>query len=602
MNHTFRFLPGALLVCLSLACASAQAGNASAVTAPAVAANAGAGGSQQVRIGNNGIDIDNGSKHVRIGNSGISITNGSRSVQVTAPVPAVHVQVPPIHVQVGSGQTGTCSSNGNEVVAIGHDATLPAGHNACDVVAIFGNATVHGNVSDSVVTVFGSSHVDGDVGNSVVSVLGNTHIDGPVGQGAVAVLGNMHLGPHAIVGGGLVNILGSYTRAPTAVVQGGTVNLMSGFAHALPYFQSWSDHCLIFGRLLAPRLDIGWAWAVALALLAFYLLLAALFHDGLQRCVLTLERHPGPSILSALAMVLLTPILMLALVMTVVGIAVVPLFWFALFCAGIFGRVVTLGWLGGRLLRATGAGAAPAVTHVLVGGIVVLLLYMVPVLGFIVWALVGLLGFGALSYTVLLTARSARSGNAGPRPGAGPQAGPGPQAGAFAGTASSGVDSSASQTRADSGAADGSATADGPTTNGPAAAPAPDLTTLPRAGFWLRMAALLIDIVLVGFALSMIGHHGSDGMLLVLAGYGAVMWRLNGTTVGGVICNLKVVRLDGQPIGWNTAILRALGCFLSLVAAGLGFFWIAFDREHQAWHDKIAGTVVVLVPKARGLV
>jgi uncharacterized RDD family membrane protein YckC len=32
---------------------------------------------------------------------------------------------------------------------------------------------------------------------------------------------------------------------------------------------------------------------------------------------------------------------------------------------------------------------------------------------------------------------------------------------------------------------------------------------------------------------------------------------------------------------------------LSLVVAGLGFIWIAFDGAKQAWHDKIAGTVVV---------
>jgi uncharacterized RDD family membrane protein YckC len=36
--------------------------------------------------------------------------------------------------------------------------------------------------------------------------------------------------------------------------------------------------------------------------------------------------------------------------------------------------------------------------------------------------------------------------------------------------------------------------------------------------------------------------------------------------------------------------------------AGLGFFWIAFDHERQAWHDKIAGTVVVRVPKTVPLV
>jgi uncharacterized RDD family membrane protein YckC len=35
---------------------------------------------------------------------------------------------------------------------------------------------------------------------------------------------------------------------------------------------------------------------------------------------------------------------------------------------------------------------------------------------------------------------------------------------------------------------------------------------------------------------------------------------------------------------------------------GLGFFWIAFDEGNQAWHDKIAGTVVVRVPKGVPLV
>ena len=598
MSPTLRFLPGALLACLSLTCPPTQAReSARTLAAPPVTVNAGAGGPQQMRISDGRINITNGSRQIRIGDGGISITNGSKTVQVNAPIPLIppiHVQIPPIHVQIGRTGHIHCQ-DGNEIVAIGHDAMLPADRSACDVVSIFGNAVVHGTVSDSVVSVFGSSHVDGNVGNSVVSVLGNTHINSAVAQSAVAVLGNVHLGPHAVVGGQVVNILGTTTSTPTTVIRSGTVNLLSGFAHALPGLQAWSDHCLIFGRLLAPRRDVGWAWDVALALLAFYLLLAALFREGLQRCVLTLDEHPGPSILAALAMVLLTPILMLALVMTVIGIAVVPLFWFGLLCAGIFGRVVTLGWLGGRLLRPTRAGTMPPMVHVLVGGIVVLLLYMVPLLGFIVWALVGLLGFGALSYAALLAVRSARGTTAGPPDGSG-------------GPASPSADFAASQTRAQSAGADDTraaedTTSNGPTSSGPATTTATlDLTTLPRAGFWLRMAALLIDLVLVGFALALIGHHGSDGMLLVLAGYGGVMWRLNGTTVGGIICNLKVVRLDGRPIGWETAILRALACFLSLVAAGLGFFWIAFDREHQAWHDKIAGTVVVLVPKSRGLV
>jgi uncharacterized RDD family membrane protein YckC len=80
------------------------------------------------------------------------------------------------------------------------------------------------------------------------------------------------------------------------------------------------------------------------------------------------------------------------------------------------------------------------------------------------------------------------------------------------------------------------------------------------------------------------------------------MWKLKGTTVGGVICNLRLARVDGRAIDWSTAIVRALSCFLSMAFLFLGFFWIAFDRERQAWHDKIAGTMVVRVPRGSSLV
>jgi len=112
------------------------------------------------------------------------------------------------------------------------------------------------------------------------------------------------------------------------------------------------------------------------------------------------------------------------------------------------------------------------------------------------------------------------------------------------------------------------------------------------------MGALFLDVLLVGFATSLLHTFGdhhllSDFHIVVLAIYGAVMWKLRGTTVGGIVFDLHVVRLDGRPLDWETAIVRALGCFLSLAVVFLGFIWIAFDDNHQAWHDKIAGTVVV---------
>jgi uncharacterized RDD family membrane protein YckC len=114
------------------------------------------------------------------------------------------------------------------------------------------------------------------------------------------------------------------------------------------------------------------------------------------------------------------------------------------------------------------------------------------------------------------------------------------------------------------------------------------------------MAALLLDVLLVGFVMSLLHPFGNTHLVL-LAIYGAVMWKLRGTTVGGIVFDLHVVRLDGRPIDWETAIVRALGCFLSLFVVFLGFIWIAFDHNNQAWHDKIAGTVVVRAKRAAPL-
>jgi uncharacterized RDD family membrane protein YckC len=72
--------------------------------------------------------------------------------------------------------------------------------------------------------------------------------------------------------------------------------------------------------------------------------------------------------------------------------------------------------------------------------------------------------------------------------------------------------------------------------------------------------------------------------------------------VGGIVFDLQVVRLDDRAVDWETSIVRALACFLSMAVAGLGFLWIAFDPGKQAWHDKIAGTAVVRVRKGVPLV
>jgi uncharacterized RDD family membrane protein YckC len=144
----------------------------------------------------------------------------------------------------------------------------------------------------------------------------------------------------------------------------------------------------------------------------------------------------------------------------------------------------------------------------------------------------------------------------------------------------------------------------------PSAAPAViSAATLPRVGFWIRVAAALLDLVLLGIALGMteglfrvFNFHPGGAFPFWVAAYSVIMWATKGTTIGGIICGLKVVRLDDRPVDWGVAIVRGLSAFLSLAVAGIGFIWVAFDDEKQSWHDKIAGTTIVKVPKGTPLI
>jgi uncharacterized RDD family membrane protein YckC len=491
------------------------------------------------------------------------------------------------------------------VVSIGHDASLPEGAHADSVVAVFGSATSAGNVSNSVVAVLGDSHVTGPVDDSVVAVLGAVYVNSRVRQDVVAVLGNVELGPEAEIDGDVVVIGGSMTRDPHAIVHGSVDRILGGFGGGLAWTRPWVENCLLYGRPLAFAPGLGWVWGVALGFLVLYALLGLLFPAGLERCVQTWEQHPGESVLTSIAALLLTPLAAFLLLITVIGIPAMPLLLLGLLCMTMFGKAAIFAWLGRRLTPFLGdpRSVGHTLVAILVGGAIALALYCVPVVGFLVYNLLGLLGLGVALYTLLSVSRSRPSARPatvppsyGPPPQTPPPAGPG--AGGAAQATAAQVSAAATSGGATS-TAEATASGVAAASGAPRASPA-ELLAMPRANFWPRMGALLIDAVLVGvvinLTLSYHPHNGMDINLILLATYGAVMWKLKGSTIGGIICNHRIVRLDGRELDWPTVIVRALGCFLSALPVGLGFIWIAVDENRQAWHDKIAGTVVVRVP------
>ena len=76
--------------------------------------------------------------------------------------------------------------------------------------------------------------------------------------------------------------------------------------------------------------------------------------------------------------------------------------------------------------------------------------------------------------------------------------------------------------------------------------------------------------------------------------YFTYFYGTTGRTPGKMLFGLQVVSAEGAPISFGIAFLRAVGYLVSGALFNLGFIWIAFDKRKQGWHDKIAGTVVII--------
>jgi uncharacterized RDD family membrane protein YckC len=134
---------------------------------------------------------------------------------------------------------------------------------------------------------------------------------------------------------------------------------------------------------------------------------------------------------------------------------------------------------------------------------------------------------------------------------------------------------------------------------GTVVAPSPSIVaTLPHASFRDRLAAGVLDLILMVLVYQLLDRFPQpNAFFLLLLAYNISFWTWKGTTLGGIICQLRVVRVDGAPLRFVDALVRGLSAIFSIAVVGLGMLWILRDPERQAWHDRIAGTYVVKVPR-----
>jgi uncharacterized RDD family membrane protein YckC len=143
------------------------------------------------------------------------------------------------------------------------------------------------------------------------------------------------------------------------------------------------------------------------------------------------------------------------------------------------------------------------------------------------------------------------------------------------------------------------------------------LSDTPRdyARFGERLGAYITDNV-IAFALSFVVYLLVDRVWLgtttgfmddehppTAANIAMLLWFLwnltylvgkNGHSWGRQLVGIKVVDGDGEPIGFWRALGRNLfAMFISGLFLCLGYLWVLWDADRQAWHDKVFRTYVV---------
>ena len=74
-------------------------------------------------------------------------------------------------------------------------------------------------------------------------------------------------------------------------------------------------------------------------------------------------------------------------------------------------------------------------------------------------------------------------------------------------------------------------------------------------------------------------------------------WSRYGHTLGMQAWRVKLETTDGSKPGFGACSIRFFAAILSLLPAGLGFWWQLWDKDGLAWHDRLSGTVLRHYPK-----
>jgi uncharacterized RDD family membrane protein YckC len=131
------------------------------------------------------------------------------------------------------------------------------------------------------------------------------------------------------------------------------------------------------------------------------------------------------------------------------------------------------------------------------------------------------------------------------------------------------------------------------------------------ASFWRRLGAFLLDVTILGILGAILGGilgvmsflpKALEQLSAYVVGWLYVAIMLSSrcqATLGKLALGIFVTDQKGGRLHFGRATARLFAMYLSYIILGIGFFIQPFTRKHQALHDLIAGTVVLVRPEKK---
>jgi uncharacterized RDD family membrane protein YckC len=138
----------------------------------------------------------------------------------------------------------------------------------------------------------------------------------------------------------------------------------------------------------------------------------------------------------------------------------------------------------------------------------------------------------------------------------------------------------------------------------------PPDTSVIYAGFWIRAAAFIIDLLIAGTIAGIIsrilfssyymyddsGNNPGPGAVSLIVNWIYFAWQessVRQATIGKLVVDVKVCTENGERLSFANATGRYFAKILSTIILLIGFLMVAFDKKAQGLHDKLAKTFVI---------